>query len=237
MAEIVAHHGWFKDTNLHLDDTGGTGRPVAMIHGWPLSGESWSAQVPAPVQAGHGVVPHDRRGFGRSDPPTSGSTYVTLAVDLHTLLTELDLHDVTLVGFSMGGSEVDRYLVTYGPERMQSVVFTAGPPYLTPGNPDGPLAESEAAKMSAGLTADREKFCDGFTTDFFSVDGVLTGQRTAAAGGAGPAGRRERRAAVHGRVRQHPLPRRPGDHKPKEATCGSATTRSPGAASPAPRPA
>jgi pimeloyl-ACP methyl ester carboxylesterase len=176
MSEIVAHHGLFKNTKLHVDDVGGSGRPVVLIHGWPLSGESFSAQVPALVDAGYRPVTYDRRGFGRSDKPMTGYTYDTLAEDLQALLTELDLRDVTLVGFSMGGGEVARYLSQYGPERIRSVVFaSAVPPYLmhTPDNPDGPLDPQEAAKMTAGLTADQEKFYDEFTTQFFSVDGVL----------------------------------------------------------------
>lgn len=177
MTEITAHHGLFKDTNLHVDDTGGNGRPVVLIHGWPLSGESWTHQVPEFEAAGYRVVTYDRRGFGRSDKPLRGYTYDTLTDDLHTLLTELDLSDVTLIGFSMGGGEVARYFAKYGAERIRSAVFaSAVPPYLltTPGNPDGPLAATEAAKMAAQLTADREKFYDGFTTEFYSVDGVLT---------------------------------------------------------------
>ena len=109
MTEITAHHGLFKDTNLHVDDFGGSGRTVVLIHGWPLSGESWSKQVPAFVEAGYRVVTYDRRGFGRSDKPLTGYTYDTLTEDLHTLLEELVLRDVTLVGFSMGGGEVARY--------------------------------------------------------------------------------------------------------------------------------
>jgi pimeloyl-ACP methyl ester carboxylesterase len=176
MTEITAHHGLFKDTNLHVDDTGGSGRPVVLIHGWPLSGESWSDQVPAFEAAGYRVITYDRRGFGRSDKPRTGYTYDTLTEDLHTLLTELDLNDVTLVGFSMGGGEVARYFTKYGAERLHSVVFaSAVPPFLLKGptNPDGPLEAAQAAKMTAGLTASEEKFYDGFTTDFFSVDGVL----------------------------------------------------------------
>ena len=176
MSEIVAHHGLFKNTKLHVDDVGGSGRPVVLIHGWPLSGESWKAQVPALVDAGYRPVTYDRRGFGRSDKPMTGYTYDTLAEDLNSLLTELDLHDVTLVGFSMGGGEVARYLSQYGPERIHSVVFaSAVPPYLmhTPDNPDGPLDPKEAAKMTAALTADQDAFYDDFTTQFFSVDGVL----------------------------------------------------------------
>lgn len=176
MTEITAHHGLFKDTNLHVDDTGGTGRPVVLIHGWPLSGESWSEQVPAFTAAGYRVITYDRRGFGRSDKPRTGYTYDTLTEDLHTLLVELDLNDVTLVGFSMGGGEVARYFSTYGAERLHSVVFaSAVPPYLmkTGDNPDGPLEASQAAQMAAGLTADQDTFYDGFTTDFFSANGKL----------------------------------------------------------------
>ena len=176
MTEITAHHGLFKDTNLHVDDTGGTGRTVVLIHGWPLSGESWSKQVPAFVEAGYRVVTYDRRGFGRSDKPKTGYDYDTLTEDLHTLLTELDLNDVTLVGFSMGGGEVARYFTKYGTERLHSVVFaSAVPPYLlrTNDNPEGPLSKEQAAAMTAGLTQDEDSFYDQFTTDFFSVDGVL----------------------------------------------------------------
>ncbi|PPH07500.1 alpha/beta fold hydrolase [Rathayibacter sp. AY1H3] len=176
MAEITAHHGLFKDTDLHVDDTGGSGRPVVLIHGWPLSGESWKEQVPAFAEAGYRVVTYDRRGFGRSDKPLTGYSYDTLAEDLHTLLTELDLQDVTLVGFSMGGGEVARYFTKYGADRLHSVVFaSAVPPYLmkTDDNPDGPLEKAQAAQMTAGLTKSEDDFYDRFTTDFFSVDGVL----------------------------------------------------------------
>ena len=176
MAEITAHHGLFKDTNLHVDDTGGTGRPVVLIHGWPLSGESWSEQVPALRGAGYRVITYDRRGFGRSDKPKTGYTYDTLAEDLHNLVLALDLDDATLVGFSMGGGEVARYLSTYGPDRVRSVVFAAAvTPYLeqTSDNPDGPLDKKTAATFAAELTANQEKFYDQFTTQFFSVDGVL----------------------------------------------------------------
>ncbi|PPG86659.1 alpha/beta fold hydrolase [Rathayibacter rathayi] len=176
MTDITAHHGLVKDTDLHVDDTGGSGRPVVLIHGWPLSGESWKEQVPAFVEAGYRVVTYDRRGFGRSDKPLTGYTYDTLTEDLHTLLTELDLQNVTLVGFSMGGGEVARYFTTYGAERLHSVVFaSAVPPYLmkTDDNPDGPLEKAQAAQMTAGLTANEDDFYDQFTTDFFSVDGVL----------------------------------------------------------------
>ncbi|MHA7207756.1 alpha/beta fold hydrolase [Arthrobacter sp. MDT1-65] len=176
MTEIVAHHGLFKDTNLHVDDTGGSGRPVVLIHGWPLSGEAFAHQVPALQDAGYRVITYDRRGFGRSDKPARGYTYDTLTEDLHALLEQLDLMDATLVGFSMGGGEVARYFTRFGPERIRSVVFaSAVPPYLLQGddNPDGPLTKDAAAGMTADLTKDQESFYDGFTTDFFSAHGEL----------------------------------------------------------------
>ncbi|WP_271984962.1 alpha/beta fold hydrolase [Pseudoclavibacter terrae] len=176
MTEILAHHGLLTDTKLHVDDTGGTGRPVVLIHGWPLSGEAWNHQVPAFEAAGHRVVTYDRRGFGRSDKPLTGYSYDDFADDLQAVLEALDLRDVTLVGFSMGGGEVARYLAKFGDERVHSVVFaSAVPPYLlkTPANPDGPLEAGEAAKMTAALTANQESFYDDFITTFYSVDGTL----------------------------------------------------------------
>ncbi len=111
-----------------------------LIHGWPLSGASWSEQVPALAAAGYRVVTYDRRGFGRSDKTRSGYDYDTLAEDLHALLEQLDLRDVTLVGFSMGGGEVARYVSNHGTGRLHSVVFAAAvPPYMakTDDNPQG----------------------------------------------------------------------------------------------------
>lgn len=161
---------------LHVEDSGGTGRPVVLIHGWPLSAASWSEQVGPLKDAGYRVVAYDRRGFGRSDKPADGYEYDTLANDLAGVLEDLDLRDVTLVGFSMGGGEVARYVANHGEDRLHSVVFAAAvPPYLmkTDDNPDGPLTQDKAQEMEDGLKADRDTFFDGFTTDFFSVDGTL----------------------------------------------------------------
>ena len=176
MTEVTAHHGLFKDTNLHVDDTGGSGRPVVLIHGWPLSGESWSEQVPVLQQAGYRVITYDRRGFGRSDKPKHGYTYDTLTEDLHAVLEGLNLDDATLVGFSMGGGEVARYFTKYGSERLRSVVFaSAVPPYMmqSSDNPGGPLTKTQAGQMSASLTASEDSFYDDFTTQFFSANGEL----------------------------------------------------------------
>ncbi|MEV8378786.1 alpha/beta hydrolase [Kribbella sp. NPDC056861] len=162
-----------KDVKVHVDDYGGDGRPVVLIHGWPLSGESWSEQIAAFSGAGFRVITYDRRGFGRSDKPKTGYSYDTLADDLAGLLEELDLQDVSLVGFSMGGGEVARYIAKHGQKRLHSVVFAAAvtPMMMNePGNPEGPLEKSKAAEMTAQLTADQDKFYDGFTTDFFSAN-------------------------------------------------------------------
>ncbi len=106
-----------ENVELHYTDQG-SGRPVVLIHGWPLSGRSWENQVPALVAAGYRVITYDRRGFGESSQPWNSYTYDTLAADLDAVLTTLDLNDVTLVGFSMGGGEVARYISTYGTERV-----------------------------------------------------------------------------------------------------------------------
>ena len=164
---------------IHYDDHGGDGRPVVLVHGWPLSGASWSALVPALTAAGYRAVTYDRRGFGRSGKPGAGAPYDydTLTSDLDALLRELDLTDVTLVGFSMGGGEVARYVGTHGEDRIHSVVFAGAiPPFLLKDeerNPDGGLDRESAQGMQAALRADREAFFEDFTRTFFSADGEL----------------------------------------------------------------
>ena len=161
---------------LSYEDTGGGGRPVVLIHGWPLSGASWSEQVPALVEAGHRVITYDRRGFGASDKPEGGYDYDTFSEDLAGLLEALRVTDATLVGFSMGGGEVVRYLGTRGTERVRSAVLAgAVPPYLlrTDDNPDGGLDEEAVEGMKAGARDDRAGFLDAFTRNFFSANGDL----------------------------------------------------------------
>ncbi|MCW2850242.1 MAG: alpha/beta hydrolase [Marmoricola sp.] len=161
--------------NIHVFDAGGDGRPVVLIHGWPLSHTSWSEQIPALKDAGYRVVSYDRRGFGKSDPGDAYD-YDALTGDLDQVLKDLDLTDVTLVGFSMGGGEVARYVATYGEDRLHSVVFAgAVPPYLlkSDDNPDGPLTEDAAQEMRSGLENDRDAFFDDFTTQFFSAGDEL----------------------------------------------------------------
>ena len=161
---------------LHIHDSGGGGRPVVLIHGWPLSAHAWEPQASALRAAGYRVVVYDRRGFGRSDKPESGYSYDALADDLQRVMDECGLQDVTLVGFSMGGGEVARYVARHGESRLRSVVFAAAvPPYLmkTADNPEGPLTPEKAQQMKKALKKDRNSFFDQFTRDFFSSNGAL----------------------------------------------------------------
>src|SRR5947209_16639576 len=125
--------------DLYYEDHG-SGRPVVLIHGYPLSGRAWDKQVPVLLEHGRRVITYDRRGFGKSSQPTAGYDYDTFANDLHTLLETLDLRDATLVGHSMGTGEVTRYLSRYGSARVaRGVLVSAIPPFLlqTEDNPDG----------------------------------------------------------------------------------------------------
>lgn len=161
---------------LHIEDSGGTGRPLVLIHGWPLSAQAWEAQVPALRAAGYRVVAYDRRGFGRSEKPETAYDYDILADDLKRVLDQCGVQDVTLVGFSMGGGEVARYISRHGEARLQSVVFaSAVPPYMlqSESNPDGPLRPEDAEKTKNALEHDRGSFFDHFTKDFFSANGAL----------------------------------------------------------------
>lgn len=156
---------------LYYEDHG-SGSPVVLIHGWPLSGRSWENQVPALVSAGHRVITYDRRGFGDSSQPWTGYDYDTFAADLDALLTHLDLRDATLVGFSMGGGEVVRYIGRYGTSRVaKAVLASAVPPYLykSDDNPDGGLDDATIQQFLDGIRGDRIAFLDEFTKNFFTA--------------------------------------------------------------------
>jgi non-heme chloroperoxidase len=162
---------------LHYEDHG-SGKPVILIHGWPLSGRSWEKQVPVLLEAGYRVITYDRRGFGDSSKPSFGYDYDTFAEDLHSIMTELDLRDVTLVGFSMGGGEVARYLGTYGSDRVSKAVFMAAvPPFLvkTADNPTG-VDASVFEGIKKAIAADRPAFLSQFLANFYNVD-VLGGKQ------------------------------------------------------------
>lgn len=156
---------------LYYEDHG-SGSPVVLMHGWPLSGRAWENQVPALVEAGHRVITYDRRGFGRSSQPWSGYDYDTFAADLDALLGHLDLREATLVGFSMGGGEVVRYLSRYGTGRVSRAVLAAAvPPYLyqSSDNPGGGLDDATLQQFRDGVRGDRIAFLDGFVTTFFTA--------------------------------------------------------------------
>ncbi|GAB2490451.1 bromoperoxidase [Comamonas humi] len=159
-----------SSVQLHYQDFG-NGHPVVLIHGWPLSGRTWEPQVSHLVDAGFRVITYDRRGFGSSSQPWSGYDYDTFAQDLHALLTELALKDTSLVGFSMGGGEVARYIGLHGSERIRSAVFAAAvPPYLfkSASNPEGAVTDKDIRAKEAAVLSDRLAFLDEFTQKFFS---------------------------------------------------------------------
>ena len=156
---------------LYYEDQG-AGKPVVLIHGWPLSGASWEKQVPPLLAAGHRVITYDRRGFGRSSQPSTGYNYDTFAEDLHKVVTKLNLSDFALVGFSMGGGEVARYIGTYGSKLVSKAVFIASvPPMLlkTTDNPEG-VDGSVFDGIKQAIAADRPAFLTAFFNNFYNVD-------------------------------------------------------------------
>lgn len=160
-----------ESVELYYEDHG-SGSPIVLIHGRPLSGRSWENQVPALVEAGHRVVTYDRRGFGNSSQPWNGYDYDTFAADLDALLAHLDLSDVTLVGFSMGGGEVVRYIGNYGSARVSKAVLAAAvPPYLyrSDDNPDGGLDDATIQQFEDSVRGDRIAFLEEFTKNFFTA--------------------------------------------------------------------
>lgn len=162
---------------LYYEDHG-AGIPIVLIHGWPLSGASWERQVQPLLAAGYRVITYDRRGFGQSSKPTTGYDYDSFALDLQHLMTKLDLRQAVLVGFSMGGGEVVRYLARYGSERVsKAVLIAAVPPFLLKGseNPDG-VELSVFDGIRKAIQTDRPAFLSGFLADFFNVD-QLGGKR------------------------------------------------------------
>lgn len=155
---------------LHYQDFG-QGPPIVLIHGWPLSGRTWEAQVGPLVEAGYRVIAYDRRGFGASSQPWSGYDYDTLAADLHELITMLKLEDVTLIGFSMGGGEVARYVGLYGTKAVRRAIFAAAvTPYLykAKDNPEGAVTDEDIQAKEDAVREDRLAFLEEFSKKFFA---------------------------------------------------------------------
>jgi non-heme chloroperoxidase len=160
--------------DLYYEDQG-SGRPVVLIHGWPFDGRSWEPQLHPLLAADHRVVTYDRRGFGRSSAPSIGYDFDTLAADLDRLLTELDLRDVTLVGFSLGTGELTRYVGRYGTDRLRSVVFieSLAPSFVkSADNPKG-VDEAGVAGVQQAILDDRYAWLDGIIGDFLNLDDYL----------------------------------------------------------------
>jgi non-heme chloroperoxidase len=162
------------DIELYYEDHG-SGKPVVLIHGYPLSGASWEKQVPALLEGGYRVITYDRRGFGNSSQPTEGYNYDTFAEDLHKLITHLQLQDFSLVGFSMGGGEIARYFGKYGPIGASKAVIIGGiPPFLlkTGDNRDG-VDGDVFEGIKKAVVKDRYAFFTEFFKNFFNADQLL----------------------------------------------------------------
>ena len=160
--------------SLYYEDHG-AGQPVVLIHGYPLSSASWEKQIPVLLNAGYRVIAYDRRGFGKSSQPSAGYNYDTFAEDLRKLVTHLKLRDFALVGFSMGGGEVARYLGKYGSKDVTRAVIIGGiPPFLlkTADNPEG-VDGSVFEGIQKAVAADRYSFFTEFFKNFYNTDANL----------------------------------------------------------------
>lgn len=159
------------DVELHVVDYG-AGQPIILIHGWPLSHKSWERQIPALVNAGYRVIAYDRRGFGDSGRPWDGYDYDSLAGDLQAIISELQLNEVILVGFSMGGGEVVRYISNYGQTNVSKIALISSIiPIVkqTEDNPDGVPVE-KLEEIAQALQDDRVGFLKGFHEQFYGAD-------------------------------------------------------------------
>jgi non-heme chloroperoxidase len=174
MSKITVGRENSCDINLYYEDHG-SGDPIILIHGYPLSGASWEKQLPPLLASGHRVISYDRRGFGKSSQPASGYNYDTFAQDLRKLVTQLKLTNLSLVGFSMGGGEVARYLGKYGSKGVKKAVIVSGvPPYLlkTADNPEG-VDASVFEGIQKAVAADRYAFFTEFFKNFYNTDQYL----------------------------------------------------------------
>jgi non-heme chloroperoxidase len=159
---------------LYYEDHG-SGSPVVLIHGYPLSGRAWERQERELIANGFRVITYDRRGFGKSSKPSIGYDYDTFAADLQHLVEELDLRNFDMAGHSMGGGEIARYLGKYGSERVRKAAIISGiPPYLlkTPETPNG-VPQEVFDQLAAGVTADRFAFFTDWNKNFYNLDKTL----------------------------------------------------------------
>ncbi|MTI20041.1 alpha/beta hydrolase [Fulvivirga sp. RKSG066] len=160
-----------NDVQIYYEDYG-EGKPVILIHGWPLSHKAWEGQVSTIVDAGYRCITYDRRGFGQSSAPWGDYDYTTLASDLKALIDTLDLDSVTLIGFSMGGGEVVRYLTEYGDDKIEKAALVSSIIPLVPqkeDNPDGVPQEALDDILDA-IKSDRVGFLTDFHKNFYNYE-------------------------------------------------------------------
>lgn len=171
MSTITTQDG----TQIYYKDWG-EGKPVLFSHGWPLDADMWDSQMNFLAEKGYRAIAFDRRGFGRSDQPWSGYDYDTFASDINDLITHLDLQDVTLVGFSMGGGDVVRYIRRYGNQHVAGLVLLGAVTPIfgkTDDNPQG-VEMSEFEGIRDGLRKDRAQFISDFSTPFYGLNAGQT---------------------------------------------------------------
>ncbi len=163
-----------KSFELYYEDFG-SGQPIILIHGWPLSGKSWELQVPVLLDLGYRVITYDRKGFGKSAPTLDGYDYDSLAADLHELISQLELKNVILFGFSMGGGEVVRYLTNYGSENIDKAALISSIIPLVKQKEDNPhgVPPEELAEIMKNLKLDRINFLETFHKNFYNY-GMLS---------------------------------------------------------------
>jgi len=174
MGTIITGHERSAPVELYYEDHG-SGPPVVLVHGWPLDSRSWEPQLHPLLAAGHRVIAYDRRGFGRSSRTAAGYDFDTLAADLDRLLTELDLREVTLVGFSLGTGELARYVGVHGTERLKACVFieSLAPSFVKSGeNPNG-VDKAVVEGVQQAILADRFAWLTGQLGDFLNLDEYL----------------------------------------------------------------
>ncbi|MBF8457322.1 alpha/beta hydrolase [Kaistella sp. G5-32] len=148
----------------------GSGQPIILIHGWPLSSKSWELQIPVLVETGFRVIAYDRKGFGKSSVSSTGYDYDGLTADLHEIITELELKNVILFGFSMGGGEVVRYLTKYGSENIDKVALISSIIPIVKQTDDNPagVPEKDLMGILQQVKKDRVTFLAGFHKNFYN---------------------------------------------------------------------
>ena len=174
MGTVTVGHENSTSIELYYEDHG-SGPAVVLLSGWPLDSRSWEPQVHALLQAGHRVIVYDRRGFGLSSRPTEGYNFDTLADDLNTLLTEIDLREATLIGFSLGTGELARYIGRYGTERLTGCVFieSLAPSFVkSDENPNG-VDQATVDTVRQAILNDRPAWLTGLLGDFLNLDDYL----------------------------------------------------------------